>query len=145
MNAKARKFVRGLGILLFVVMCSCAVRAQETGATLSGTIKDPSGAVVPNAKVSVKNLATQQTRETQTDSQGHYSVANLTPGEYELSVLGQGYSTNVTKLAIETSTAKTVDVTLGGVLSLGDLGFAPAQTQGSTQEQARLDKPEGRW
>src|ERR1700739_21988 len=140
MNAKAQKFVRGLGMLLFVLVFSNPVMARGTSATLSGTVYDPSGTVVPGANISVKNLATQQSIEMRTDSLGRYSVANLTAGEYEVSVSAQGYSTNVTKLTIEAGAAKTVDITLGGVLSLGDLGFAPSQTQGSVQEQARLDK-----
>lgn len=78
--------------------------------------------------------------ETQTDSTGVYTVLNLTPGEYELSVSAEGYSTDVTKLTITTEAKQTMNLTLGGVLSLGDLGFSPGQTQGSAQDQARLDK-----
>jgi hypothetical protein len=107
---------------------------------LSGTITYPSGAVVPNAKVSLKSIATDQSAETQTDSGGRYSVPNLIPGDYELSVSAAGYSTNTVKVTITTRTGQTMNMTVGGVLSLGDLGFSPTQTQGSAQDQARLDK-----
>ena len=53
--------------------------------------------------------------------------------------LGCGFSTNAAKVTI-TRAQQTMNLTLGGVLSLGDLGFSPAQTQGSAQDQARLDK-----
>jgi hypothetical protein len=88
----------------------------------------------------VKNVATEQTTETQTDSGGRYNVPNLIPGDYEFSVSATGYSTNTVKVTIATRTGQTVNMTLGGVLSLGDLGFSPTQTQGSAQDQARLDK-----
>lgn len=140
MNRNVAKLAFWLGIAMLGLVLSGDLRAQETGTTLSGTIIQPSGAVVPNAKVSVKNLASEQATETQTDSDGRYNVPNLTPGDYELSVSATGYSTNAMKVTITTGTARTVNVTLGGALSLGDLGFSPTQIQGSAQDQARLDK-----
>jgi hypothetical protein len=134
------KASRALSILILGLVFSGGAIAQITRAGLSGIITDPSGAVVPNAKVSVKNVATEQSVETQTDSGGRYNVPNLMPGDYELSVSATGYSTNTVKVTIAAGPGKTVDMTLGGVLSLGDLGFSPTQTQGSAQDQARLDK-----
>ena len=140
MNSKVAKASRALSILILGLAFSGGAIAQITRAGLSGIITDPSGAVVPNAKVSVKNVATEQSAETQTDSGGRYNVPNLMPGDYELSVSATGYSTNTVEVTIAAGPGKTVDMTLGGVLSLGDLGFSPAQTQGSAQDQARLDK-----
>jgi hypothetical protein len=139
-NPKVAKASRALSILILGLVFSGGAIAQITRAGLSGIITDPSGAVVPNAKVSVKNVATEQSVETQTDSGGRYNVPNLMPGDYELSVSATGYSTNTVKVTIAAGPGKTVDMTLGGVLSLGDLGFSPTQTQGSAQDQARLDK-----
>ena len=140
MNPKVAKASRALSILILGLVFSGGAIAQITRAGLSGIITDPSGAVVPNAKVSVKNVATEQSVETQTDSGGRYNVPILVPGDYELSVSATGYSTNTVKVTIAAGPGKTVDMTLGGVLSLGDLGFSPTQTQGSAQDQARLDK-----
>ena len=140
MNPIVTKASRALSILILGLVFSGGAIAQITRAGLSGIITDPSGAVVPNAKVSVKNVATEQSVETQTDSGGRYNVPILMPGDYELSVSATGYSTNTVKVTIAAGPGKTVDMTLGGVLSLGDLGFSPTQTQGSAQDQARLDK-----
>src|SRR5216683_4749144 len=66
--------------------------AQVSGATLSGTITDPSGAAIAGAKVSVANKATGVTRDASTDAAGFYSVPNLLPGPYEVTASASGFS-----------------------------------------------------
>lgn len=140
MGAKLAKFVLGAEILVLPFLLSVPMRAQIADGTLSGTITGPSGVAVPNAKVSVKSMATGQSMETQTDSAGLYNVPNLVPGDYEVSVSAEGFSTDVAKVTITQGAKQTMNLTLAEVLSLADLGLSPTQTQGSTQDQARLDK-----
>src|SRR6195256_4654845 len=71
------------------------VYAQVSGATLAGTVTDASGAVVINAKVSIRNTATDVTRDVTTDSSGLYSAPNLLPGIYDITVIAAGFSTSV--------------------------------------------------
>src|SRR5260370_2819595 len=60
--------------------------SQVTGATRSGLVKDASGAIVPNASISIKNSATGETREVTTNASGFYSAPNLLPGSYDVAV-----------------------------------------------------------
>ena len=68
-------------------------RAQVAGATLSGTITDPSGAAIPTAEVSVTNKETGVNRAVVTDTAGFYSIPNLLPGTYDVTVAARGFST----------------------------------------------------
>jgi len=140
MNPKAAKLVHGAGILAASLLFSVPLPAQVAGTTLSGTVTNAGGAIVPNAKVSLKNVATGQATETQSGRAGLYSLPNLVPGDYEVSVSAEGFSTNVVKVTITAETRQTINLTVGGAFSLGDLGFSPDQTQGSAEDQARLDK-----
>lgn len=140
MSPKTTKFFLVLQILLLTLALSGSARSQQARATLSGIITAPSGAAVPNAKVSLKNLATQQSTDTQADASGRYQFPNLAPGDYELSITAEGYSPSTLKVTMASGVDNTANIALAAALSLKDLGFSPAQTQGSAQEQARLDK-----
>jgi hypothetical protein len=126
------------GMLALALFGSVPIRAQVADATLSGTVTR-SGIVVPNAKIAIKDVATGRVVETHADSVGFY-VANLMPGDYEVAASAEGLSPTLAHVTITADSRQLLNLTLGGGLSLDDLGFAPAQTQGNTQDQARLDR-----
>src|SRR5579871_2478511 len=80
-------------LCLFVLLLGSCLFAQQTTATLLGTITDSTGAVVPNAKVTVTQDSTSLTRETVTGTQGDYRVPFLPPGTYTMKVEAKGFAT----------------------------------------------------
>jgi hypothetical protein len=81
-----------LAVALLATTASLAV-AQITSATISGTIKDETGGVLPGVDVIVKNVDTGLTRSVVTDSNGYFTVPGLAPGQYETRATLQGFAT----------------------------------------------------
>src|SRR3984957_7117679 len=82
-------------MLPLLVMLPLRSYAQVSGATLTGTISDSSGAVIPNVRVSIKNEGTNEVRSVAVDSAGFYSAPNLLPGKYDVTVTAPGFATAV--------------------------------------------------
>jgi len=66
--------------------------SQTTFGSIVGTITDPSGAPISDAQVTITNLATSETRNAPTNSEGLYQFVNLTPGNYRVQVGKQGFT-----------------------------------------------------
>lgn len=81
----------GSSILVLALAAALGI-AQVVGAILTGTVADPSGATVPNARISIRNVATGVTTEATTNSAGIYSTPNLLPGEYEVTAQASGFA-----------------------------------------------------
>jgi len=97
--------------LLFIL----ALRTQGVGTTgtLVGTVTDAKGGVISEAKVTVKNVGTNATRELTTSLAGEYSVPLLPPGEYEVSVERPGFKRAVLSgIKLEVDQTVRVDATL---------------------------------
>src|ERR1700756_275731 len=99
-----------------ILLFSAAVFAQSDVGTIVGFAKDPSGAVVPNAQITVRNEATHEEHKVETDAQGHYTVPNLLPGYYGLTADARGFkkfqSTN-NKLDANTTIDIDANLTVG--------------------------------
>ncbi len=80
-------------VLALLLLSGATVFAQVTGATLSGRITDPSGAVVVGARIVIEKMDTGVTREAMTNEEGLYSAPNLAPGTYEVSISAKGFAT----------------------------------------------------
>src|SRR5215467_4255269 len=100
--------------LFVVLLLACAlIQAQVSTSTLSGTVSDPSGAVVPRADVTVTNLETNFTRTATTDAEGHYLVQYLPVGTYRIEVKGAGFKTfSQTGVVIDVARNARVDAVL---------------------------------
>ena len=164
MNRRVAQAVVGVGLALVLTFNARWLRAQDASATLSGAITDSSGKAIANARVSVKNLATDQSTETQTDSSGSYTLVNLPPGDYEVTASAERSGASVAKVTLAAEGRQTLDLTLTPAAgatttspppsenlpnapssretepSLEDLGFPKAETQSNAAQQALLDK-----
>lgn len=76
------------------------LQAQQAESTLSGKVTDSSGAAVPNAKVSVRNVETGRAAEIQTDETGAYDLPKLAPGDYEVTVSVNGFTVKTDKVTL---------------------------------------------
>ena len=83
-------------ILAFFVLAATSLMAQTFRGTILGTVTDPSGAVVPGAKVVVRNVATGLERTSQTSADGSYSVSELPIGSYSVTISQSGFQSSVT-------------------------------------------------
>jgi hypothetical protein len=103
------------------------VYCQETTGGLQGTVKDPSGAVVPRAKVVVTGTSLVGSKELTTDSSGYYRFSNLPPGAYTLTVTAEGFETlKRGGLNLEVGHLPTVNLTL-------DLGTVKSVVEVNTE------------
>ena len=82
-----------LALALLFVALTISLIAQETTGGLQGTVKDDSGAVVPNATISLTGSNLVGTKSQTSDSNGYYRFANLPPGTYALTVAAKGFNT----------------------------------------------------
>ncbi|MBL8220711.1 MAG: TonB-dependent receptor, partial [Bryobacterales bacterium] len=102
-----------LACLIPFVLFLHALSAQTTDATLSGTISDSTGAVIPGAAVSAQNARTGVTHDTKTNSSGAYLFASLPPGVYRVSAAAPGFRKAVfNEVALEVSARVTLSTAL---------------------------------
>ena len=105
-----------LSSLLLVILTFTSVafgQAQSAAADLQGTVKDATGAVVPNATVTARNPATNLSRTATSNDEGFYRIVNLSPGDYELTVEAANFKKAVlTKVTLTVGQTAQLDVSL---------------------------------
>lgn len=89
-------------VMLLGLAIPTPISAQMVGATISGTVVDTSGAVVPNVSITAKNLATGSTATAVTNGVGVFNVPNLPPATYEISAFAPGFETQLRKSVVLT-------------------------------------------
>ena len=105
-------------ILVFTVemptfVNSVFAQAVIAVAQLNGTVRDGTGALVPNATVSLRNLDTNRAYTSTSDASGYYIVPNLPPGPYELKVTSTGFEPRVQSgVQLSVGQTATLDLTL---------------------------------
>lgn len=90
------KYLKFTSLVLTAVFCFSAIAfGQETTGAIEGTIKDPNGANIPNASITVKSSGTTAgfNRTVTTDDNGYFIVSNISPGTYSVTTTATGFST----------------------------------------------------
>src|SRR5579871_1190589 len=85
------------GLCLFVCLASQSLWGQAATASITGTVVDASGAVVPGAAITATNNGTGIMRSTTSDNQGRYSLPDLAIGVYDVQASKMGFRTLVNK------------------------------------------------
>jgi len=104
------KGIQFFGLVAAQMLVLAGAAMGQSTATMSGLVTDPTGAVVPNAKVLVHSLATGLDRSVVTDSAGLYVVPSLEPGDYKVQVTAAGFSTDtIEKVTLQVAQSVTVN------------------------------------
>ena len=117
---------------LFILLCSVTLPAQVTSGTIFGRVKDPSGAYIPQASLTVASPAIGVTRGLRTSDTGDFAVPNLPPGTYTIAVEAPGFK--------KLQTAGVI-LTAAGTVDTGDLVLqvgAAAESVNVTAEAGQL-------
>ncbi len=108
-----------------VVVMSCLafsslpLLAQTSYGSIVGTVKDASGASIPDARVTLTNLGTSDARTAQTDGSGNYQFVNLQPGDYKVDIEKTGFkrlSNDHVQVVVQVATR------VDGALQVGEVG-----------------------
>ena len=110
-----------------------------TGAALSGTVTDPSGAVIPGATVVATNPTAEIVRSVVTDNRGQFRIEGLVPGSYRIEAQAKGFETESFSAEVATAQQAVADVTLRvGLASQSVTVEASAAPQGNLAVNANL-------
>jgi Carboxypeptidase regulatory-like domain/TonB-dependent Receptor Plug Domain/TonB dependent receptor len=147
------KAIRYFAVLMIAIFATALAVGQTSEGRILGTVSDPTGAVIPGAKISVTNIKTEMTRQLVTTSDGTYVAPNLEPGIYTVTAEAPGFKkavstqfvlevsrdaridmklqtgaiTEILQVSAEGSLADTTNTTLNGVLSNKAIEELPVQ------------------
>jgi hypothetical protein len=142
---------RILGLLVASLLFCLSAWAQTATGTIQGRVLDASGAVVPEAKVTVENQNTGVRQATLTNSAGSFIQPYLIPGDYRVTVEKPGFEKNVTsdlKVSVQQTIALDLQMKVGEVSTTVEVTASSAQLATSTSaisavitNKAMLDLP----
>ena len=107
-------------VFFLTVLCcvSITANAQSDRGSIVGTIKDPNGAVVSKAKVTVTSLDSGEVREVETSDEGNYTFAELKAAPYKISVQATGFKTatiDLVRVAVQVTRRQDINLEVGNV------------------------------
>jgi carboxypeptidase family protein/TonB-dependent receptor-like protein len=102
-------FVLALAACMFLASSS---DGQTTGATISGTVADPSGSVIPATTIVIRNTDTGVETTVTSNNQGFYTAPNLQPGEYILRASAKGFSVTQAHIDLQVGEQPLVNISM---------------------------------
>jgi hypothetical protein len=100
-------------LLALLFLCPPTALAQQETATITGEVRDASGALVPRATIIVTNVGTNISTRTETNNEGSYTVPSLRPGEYLVTAEASGFSQTIRSgVTLQVAQVARIDVTL---------------------------------
>src|SRR6185369_9020664 len=100
-------------LLSFLLLVAACAFAQTEIGRVSGVVRDPSGAIVPNATVTATSVGKQTAQSVTTNSSGAYQFLSLQPGTYEISVDAAGFQPFKQRVDVTVGSRNTLDIPLG--------------------------------
>jgi hypothetical protein len=133
-------------LLLFAALGCASLHAQNATGKVVGVVRDPQGAVVPNAKVTVTNVETTVAHKVTSGNDGAYQAINLPIGRYSVAAERQGFQKVVTApYSLEINATLKIDVTLqvGGSNEVVEVSgtAAAVETQNATIGNSVTSRP----
>ena len=136
---------RLLAVLAVVAFCSAPLFAQQTLGGLTGVVADTSGALIPNATVTVIDENTSLTRSTKTNGSGEYLLVNLPIGSYTLTYSADGFEVQKSEhITVQADRTGTVNVSLkvGKTTDTVEVEASPLMNATDTTNGYVMDKAE---
>jgi Carboxypeptidase regulatory-like domain/TonB dependent receptor len=124
-----RKLLCLIGMLVSVCASTISLRAQTTYATITGTVTDANGAIVPGVRISARNVETNISTETVSNGEGVYTITQLREGAYTLSAQASGFREFIAKdVLLVARDVRRLDIKL----ALGEMRDSVQVTAGAT-------------
>ncbi len=132
---------RGIGLM---VLASSILLGQVNTATVTGSVSDPSGAAVPNARIDAHNELTGVRASTNSNADGRFTFSYLPIGTYDFTVTGTGFQT-LTQNGVALTAGQVLDLklalTMGAVQQTVDVsGEAPALSYDTADQRGVVDE-----
>jgi hypothetical protein len=135
-----------MSILLFglLTLCSPFALAQQETATITGEVRDANGGAVPKATITITNVGTNIRVRSETNEQGSYTVPNIRPGDYTVTVEKQGFSKTIRSgLTLQVNQVARIDIAMkiAGVEETVEItGGAPLLESETSSRGAVIDQ-----
>jgi hypothetical protein len=131
-------------IFLFVALCSHSyvwAQGSSTTASLTGSVTDEQGAVIGGATVTAKNIETNLSREALSGTEGNFLLQQLPPGDYEVTVLAEGFNTTSSRINLLLGTTARFDFVMkvGTTADIIEVVAANVMDDGKTESSTNID------